>query len=566
MSQLENLLQQCTVKLSVPGQSGWGTGFFVAPGLILTCAHVVKKANGQPVQVRWQNQENWAEATVEKSLPDPYDLALLRVTLLTGAHPCVYLDEAVQSRDPLYLFGYPDQDFPNGCPVTAVCEGYTGDIPPLIKFSQGQVRPGMSGSPLLNQRTGKVCGIVKFTRDRSVDLGGGAIPTQVILAQFLELRELQQQWHQGDRRWIIQAVQPLEAPAIQQVNFGSENFQTQTGSENTNFFGGTHHHYNYLQNATSNLPKNYSATDSSYSVSENIKKLKEQINQPLVLPSVPNTQPFEFTVIAVDAQGKEVIRCRKQSQLLLEKLGDLELEMVVIPGGDFQMGSFEKKSPTNESPLHWVTIQSFLMSKYPITKAQWKSVAELPQSSGKLRKQPSRSGSADHPVVQISWYDAVEFCNCLSAATGQKYRLPTEAEWEYACRAGTTTPFHFGETITTNLANYDGRYPYYRSNPKGENRGKSTKVGSFPSANLFGLFDMHGNVWEWCQDSWHENYEVASAAGKVQPEHEENHSRVIRGGSWVSEALKCSSACRTFGNTHHSSKSTGFRVVRDLNI
>lgn len=119
MSQLEDLLQQCTVKLSLPGRSGWGTGFFVAPGWILTCAHVVQEAKGEPVQVRWQNQENWAQAVVERSLPDPYDLALLRVMLPANANlACVYLDVAVESRDPLYLFGYPDQDFPNGCPVT----------------------------------------------------------------------------------------------------------------------------------------------------------------------------------------------------------------------------------------------------------------------------------------------------------------------------------------------------------------------------------------------------------------------------------------------------------------
>ena len=186
MTQLEDLLQQCTVKLTIPG-TGWGTGFFVAPGLILTCAHVVRESNSQPIRVRWQSQENWAEAVVERSLPDPYDLALLRVATPTDANPpCVYLDAAIESRDPLYLFGYPDQDFPNGCPVTFSCEGLTGDEPPLIKFALGQVRPGMSGSPLLNQRTGKVCGIVKFTRDRSIDLGGGAIPAHVILDQFPE--------------------------------------------------------------------------------------------------------------------------------------------------------------------------------------------------------------------------------------------------------------------------------------------------------------------------------------------------------------------------------------------
>jgi hypothetical protein len=202
MSQLENLLQRCTVKLTLPGRIGWGTGFFVAPEWILTCAHVVQEAKGEPVQVRWQKQENWAEAVVERSLPNPYDLALLQVMLPTDVNPpCIYLDEEIHSRDPLYLFGYPDEDFDNGCPVTFNCEGLTGDEPALIKFALGQVRPGMSGSPLLNQRTGKVCGIVKFTRDRSFDLGGGAIPTRVILEQFPQLREFQQQFHGRDRRW-----------------------------------------------------------------------------------------------------------------------------------------------------------------------------------------------------------------------------------------------------------------------------------------------------------------------------------------------------------------------------
>jgi tetratricopeptide (TPR) repeat protein len=202
MNQLEDLLQQCAVKLILPNRMGWGTGFFVASGWILTCAHVVQEAKGQPIQVRWQNQENWTQAVVEQALPEPYDLALLRVILpIDASPPCVYLDEAIQSRDPLYLFGYPDQDFPNGCPVTFSCEGLTGDEPALIKFALGQVRPGMSGSPLLNQRTGKVCGIVKFTRERSSDLGGGAVPTTVILAQFPQLVEQQRAFHQNNQRW-----------------------------------------------------------------------------------------------------------------------------------------------------------------------------------------------------------------------------------------------------------------------------------------------------------------------------------------------------------------------------
>ncbi len=199
--QLERLLQRCTVKLSIPGKMGWGTGFFVAPGLILTCHHVVKDAGNGTVQVCWQNQEDFAEAVIERSLPD-FDLALLKFDPPPSSNlPCVYLDPEVQSGDELYLFGYPDRDFPKGCPVTFTCEGFTGDQPPLLKFKLGQVRPGMSGSPLLNQRTGKVCGIVKFTRDRSIDLGGGAVPTSEILSQFPKLVELQRAFHQQDDRW-----------------------------------------------------------------------------------------------------------------------------------------------------------------------------------------------------------------------------------------------------------------------------------------------------------------------------------------------------------------------------
>jgi Trypsin-like peptidase domain/NACHT domain len=202
LMQVEDLLQRCTVKLSIPGQLGWGTGFFVATGLILTCAHVVKALVApNRVRVRWQHQVNFAEAELVQWVPD-LDLALLQFTPGAIDLPCVYLDEALQVGQDLYFFGYPDEDFEHGCPVTGSCEGLTGDVSPLIKFKQAQVRPGMSGSPLLNQRTGKVCGMVKFTRDRTSDLGGGAIPTRVILEQLPELRELQQAFHEGDRRWV----------------------------------------------------------------------------------------------------------------------------------------------------------------------------------------------------------------------------------------------------------------------------------------------------------------------------------------------------------------------------
>lgn len=197
MSHLEEMLKLCTVKLK--HSSGWGTGFFVAREYILTCAHVVE--NEQFIQVWWQNQEICLEVVVERYLPDPWDLALLKITLPTYVNPSfVYLGEDVQPRDPLYFFGYPD-NFPNGCPVTSTCEGLTGDQPAFIKFSQGQVSKGMSGAALLNQRTGEVCGILNFTRDISSDLGGGALPTKEVLKKLPILRNLQTESHQQDDRW-----------------------------------------------------------------------------------------------------------------------------------------------------------------------------------------------------------------------------------------------------------------------------------------------------------------------------------------------------------------------------
>ncbi len=242
MESLEELLYRCTVKLTVSGQRGWGTGFFVAPGQILTCAHVIKAAEQTPVNVRWQQQEDFLEAAVEKVLPS-VDLALLRFTPRSDVNlPCVYLDTALKSGDELYLFGYPDQDFPDGCPVTGSCEGFTGDR--LIKFKLGQVRPGVSGSALLNQHTGKVCGIVKFTRDRSLDLGGGAVPTETILQQLPELIDLQQQFHQQDARWrnLVDAI------------------EAQTTGKTTN----SRHHSSAMTQSNSDLTQNtFNISDSS---------------------------------------------------------------------------------------------------------------------------------------------------------------------------------------------------------------------------------------------------------------------------------------------------------------
>ncbi len=164
-SDLENLLQKCTVKLSFSFKEGWGTGFWIAPDLIVTCNHVVEAAGSEKkIVVSWNKQENFTEARTIRFFPKPFDLAILELISSTSfAGPCVLLDPEVQSDDDLYTFGYSD-DYPEGTPVTMKCEGLTGATPPLIKFKQGQIRPGLSGSPLLNCRTGKVCGVIMSTR------------------------------------------------------------------------------------------------------------------------------------------------------------------------------------------------------------------------------------------------------------------------------------------------------------------------------------------------------------------------------------------------------------------
>ncbi|MFM6908846.1 MAG: formylglycine-generating enzyme family protein, partial [Dolichospermum sp.] len=212
-----------------------------------------------------------------------------------------------------------------------------------------------------------------------------------------------------------------------------------------------------------------------------------------------------------------------------------------------------------------VTIKPFSMGKYPITQAQWQAVAALPQVNQELKPNPSRFKGANRPVEQVSWHDAVEFCARLSNYTKRPYRLPSEAEWEYACRAGTTTPFHFGETMTTDLANYNGNYTY-GDGSKGVYREETTEVGSFKIANEFGLYDMHGNVWEWCQDDWHNSYKGAPTDGSAWISNNTKSDKLLRGGSWSSLPVICPSAFRYYAAAGFVNQNRGFRVVCGVSV
>ena len=241
---------------------------------------------------------------------------------------------------------------------------------------------------------------------------------------------------------------------------------------------------------------------------------------------------------------KPLIDVVLKTNIFTEKLGNnITLEMVQIPSGFFMMGSpdTEQNRQSYESPQHQVNVPGFSIGKFVVTQEQYQQI---------MGNNPSyfTEKGAKCPVEQVSWNNAVEFCQKLSENTGREYRLPSEAEWEYACRAGTTTPFHFGETLTTNLANYS------------DNRKSTTNNVDKFQPNAFGLYDMHGNVWEWCQDDWHDNYINAPNDGSVWTI-QNGLTKVKRGGSWKNDAPGCRSACRSAKEKNKKENHIGFRVV-----
>jgi len=265
-------------------------------------------------------------------------------------------------------------------------------------------------------------------------------------------------------------------------------------------------------------------------------------------------QTFSFETITVDAKGKIVKSSPGKAEFFTEDLGNsVTLEMVKIPGGSFLMGTedkeieklakrFPNKNFDRERRQYPKTVQSFYIGKFEVTQEQYKQVmGTIPPE---LQQQPNLKFQGDkHPIIFVYWDDAVEFCKKLSQKTGRNYRLPTEAEWEYAARAGTTTPFHFGETITGGLANYRSTETF-ADELKEEFRNRTTPVGQlYP--NAFGLYDIHGNVWEWIDNN--------------------DKYRVLRGCSWGSEPLYCRSAHRSTGPDPKLYRDgRGFRVLCNI--
>ncbi len=254
------------------------------------------------------------------------------------------------------------------------------------------------------------------------------------------------------------------------------------------------------------------------------------------LPAPASTSNVDLP--ATDRTSHPVVERSRNHDFSIDLGKGIQLEMIAIPGGKFLMGSPAGEGADDEKPQHEVAIAPFYIGKYPITQEQYEAV---------MGKNPSHFKGAKRPVEKVSWDEAVEFCRKLSEKSKRSFRLPSEAEWEYACRAGTTTKYSFGDRISKENVNFENHY-------KG-----TTEVGRFP-ANAFGLHDMHGNVWEWCADHWHANYQGAPKDGSAWVEKGEN-SRLLRGGSWFSNLDYCRSAYRshlTPGSRHYG---LGFRVA-----
>ncbi len=274
---------------------------------------------------------------------------------------------------------------------------------------------------------------------------------------------------------------------------------------------------------------------------------------------------FDFATIKIDRQGLEKERTYHSAKLYIENLDDWQkLSMVYIPPGKFIMGASakEKYSSDRERPVHQVKVAEFLIGEYPITQAQWRNVAKLPQINRELKLNPAHFKGDNRPVESVSWLEAREFCDRLSAYTGKQYRLPSEAEWEYACRGNTRSPFAYGDTLTGELADYASTYAYASETVSPYRQG-TTVVGNF-MPNTFGLSDLHGNVREWCADPWHENYHGAPSNSKAWNQGGNKAWRTLRGGSWANKPSHCRSAHRSGYPESLLNRAIGFRVAMDF--
>jgi formylglycine-generating enzyme required for sulfatase activity len=290
-----------------------------------------------------------------------------------------------------------------------------------------------------------------------------------------------------------------------------------------------------------------------------------KVTLPVPVPQPPVVAPKPLAAPFTEAEARAAQRSwatyLKTEPAITNKLG---MRLALIPPGEFQMGSpADEAERKSDETQHRVRItRPFWLGVYEVTQEEWNLVmGSQPSyfsSSGGGKDKVSGLDTSRFPVESVSWDDATEFCRRLSTREGQEYRLPTEAEWEYACRAGTTTAYHFGGVLNGDKANVDGNYPY-GTTTKGKYLERTTRVGEY-GANAFGLYDMHGNVLEWCRD-WYDNKFYASAAIADPENMKEAEYRVLRGGSWGSYARVSRSADRVRYTPAYRNFDCGLRVL-----
>ncbi len=294
---------------------------------------------------------------------------------------------------------------------------------------------------------------------------------------------------------------------------------------------------------------------------------------------------FEFETVSVDQRGNVVERRPAKNDGYVEDLGGgVTLDMVAIPGGTFEMGSPKSEAGRfdDEGPQREVTVAPFFLGKFEVTQAQWRAVARWPQVARVLAEAPSHFKGDDLPVEQVSWDEAVEFCARLSRRTGRTYRLPSEAEWEYAARAGTKTATYAGamEILGENNAPALDEIAWYGGNSGvgferadgvdssawPEKQHQHSRAGTWPvgrkSANGWGLYDMLGNVWEWVEDDWHGSYKRAPIDGRARAAPTRGSARVVRGGSWLGRRRGVRAAYRGRYAPDDRRGNLGFRCAR----
>jgi formylglycine-generating enzyme required for sulfatase activity len=262
-------------------------------------------------------------------------------------------------------------------------------------------------------------------------------------------------------------------------------------------------------------------------------------------------EEIDFVSPVVDARGQVIEQRPGRARLWREPLpAGQSLELIEVPGGTLRMGSLRGQGYADEQPQHFVQVAGFWMGRTPVTEGQWRAL---------MGRHRGRFTEPDGPVDTISWTEAAKFCERLSKAAGRRYGLPSEALWEYACRAGSITDFSFGPVVTSDLANYNGEF-VFQGGPKGVYRHKTLPVGQFPP-NAFGLQEMHGTLWEWCADAWHDDYSGAPADGNAWQGGLRAEYRVARGGCWHDIPEVCRSAARLRAKADEGDEFMGLRVV-----